>query len=260
MKLGTVIIVHSGAEFLKPSLISIRPFSDFIVLVYANKSNNGHPAPPYLKPLLDDMIKEGLADELVQHHFQSVNTIFQMKNLQRQRRRVGQEICRQRGCTHIIIKDCDEFYEPEQFKMAMRFAEHYDLILCNLYDYAGSVNRRVKKLPPLHVPVIHNIDCELAYVRYKVVVDTERSVAARTIRIFTPEEMMMHHYTAVRYNKEEHLRKFEGHSCFTGKYLAQREGYFKMLEKSQTSDDYETVEDFFNILPYWKSEFAKYVG
>mgnify|MGYP000907086755 CR=1 FL=1 len=65
---------------------------------------------------------------------------------------------------------------------------------------------------------------------------------------------MMHHFSYVRFNEVEHNRKFQGHPCY--KYMENKTYYNNIRQFKQ----YNIVDDVFNIIPYWKREFYKYLN
>lgn len=258
MKLGVAFSVFSGLEFLKPALQNVREFAAHVVLVYSTQSNEGHPAPAYMLPLLRALVQEGLADELVEHRLPFLsNNPLKMQEMQRGKRRLGRVACAKAGCTHYMTRDCDEFYDPMQFAKAIEVSERYELTICGLYDYVGSPTLRAKGVSPLHLPFIHAAHCNMLPKDYGVLMDHERTCDAASFYIFPREELCMHHMTAVRYDAEELRRKFYGHSHFMRLGTEAVAEYLKMINTASSSPDYERVPDVFGIQSYWDSEFRR---
>ena len=181
-----------------------------------------------------------------------------MASIKREKRKIGQQRCKEKGCSHIIIKDCDEFYDPEQFKILKYYAEQTELTICHLYDYIGSIFYQAKKITPLHVPAIYDINCPIIPTQYdKILMDPERTPKASKYKVIPKEEVMMHHFTAVRYNENEHLKKFIGHTSYEHNSIRQQ-NYLKQI-KNIDIKNFNIVEDQFNIIPYWKGKYVNYI-
>jgi len=256
MKLGVAFSVFSGAEFLKPALLNVREFADHIVLVYSLQSNEGHPAPAWLLPLLRQMRAEGLADEVVKHDIQQWTRVpLEMQTIQRVKRQMGRIACVNAGCDYYMTRDCDEFYDKEQFRQALKVAEQYDLLICGLYDYIKTPLARSRIISPLHVPVLHKSWLNMLPKDFGILVDHERTCNAESFHVLSHSELMMHHMSTVRFNSAELARKFQGHSHFTLLGEPAIQEYRDMIDHFDPSQ-METVPDQFGILKYWQEEFG----
>jgi len=257
MKLGVGFVIFSGAEFLKPALLNIRPFAHYIVGAYSLFSNTGEPAPAYLENLLFQLRNDGLIDELVLHKHPSTKVFEKMRLFNEDKYKLGQASCLRNGCSHYMLRDCDEFYFPEQIAKQWDIFSQFDCTVAPIQEYFHTPISKVKGLSELFVPVIHKI--ELEYKRksnaFGVLVDGKRIVQPiKTFKVFKPEELTMHHMTCVRFNKRELLRKYEGHPHFIKKEGSLK-NYLKSIEDFPI-EQLEKVDDKFKILEYWKSEFG----
>jgi hypothetical protein len=248
MKLGVSFSVFSGAEFLKPAILNVKPFADKIYIVFSKHSNQGDAAPSYLVPLLHQLLEEQLVDDIIEHDIRPTNVPMEIQVIQREKRKIGQAICLQAGCNYYMSRDCDEFYIPEQFKTVLNRMGRTKLLISGIYDYVGSPLFRAKGISPLHVPVLQEIHCKMETAYYEVMLDHERTCTTIHYKILSCEELMMHHFTAVRYNQKEMERKYQGHSHFirTGQMVSEA-----------NADRYDTVGDIFGIVKYWETEFKE---
>lgn len=258
MKFGASYGVFSGLELLQPSLVNIRPFAEYIVVVWSPHSSTGEPAPAYMKPLLANLIGQGLIDELVEFRPAITFRPIEMQDNCRMKREIGRIRCQLAGCTHHLVRDCDEFYDPDQFRNALSAFEEVDLGLCPIVEYVQRPTTRVKEISQLWVPSVHRIESQLR--RYDVFgckVDMGRTVyPVKKFKKFTPDELVLHHYTFVRANEQELRRKFQGHGHLN---RVGTEQDFLRRVYGYRPDELETVPDTFGIQEYWDGEFQQWI-
>jgi hypothetical protein len=260
MKLGITFSVFSGLELLKPSLINVRPFAHYITVVWSKTSTTGDPAPAYLIPLLNSLVEEDLIDELVCENPKVSNNPCEMQMACLTKREIGRRACQRAGCTHHLIKDCDEFHDPVQFKAAMEKAKGFDCTLSMIREFVGNPTTQLKAISGLYVPFIHPIDKPLkARERpFRVICDGGRTMGGvSNWYIFKPEELLLDHYTFVRFNEEEMKRKYMGHGhCHRIGTLNQ----FLQWTNRFKPEELVTVEDKYGIQAYWDMEFWKWLA
>jgi hypothetical protein len=258
MKLGVSYGVFSGLELLKPSIQNIRRFASHLVVVWSPISSTGEPAVDYMKPLLDDLVNSGLVDELIEFHPRIVSNPTHMQDNCRMKREIGRLACMKAGCTHHLIRDCDEFHEPEQFESMLDFFPTVDCTLSRIREYVDHPLRRLKQMTNLYVPAVQNIEKKLFKTNpFGVTVDMGRTISGvESFRLLLPNQLVMHHYTFVRFSGDEMKRKYQGHGhCHRIGTLDQ---FIKWTKRFQ-EDDFEYVEDRFGILDYWNGEFLQWV-
>lgn len=257
MKLGVYFNVFSGVELLKPALLNIRPFADYIVGVYSLISNTGMPIAPFVLPLLRSLQKEGLFDKLICFKLKPSKIPVMMANNNGQKYRLGRLACLKQGCTHLMLRDCDEFYDSKQFESMLPVFEKEDLVIAPIFEYIKSPLRRAKKISGLYISVSHKAKFEYKGMRYPVKLDRARTVGpVRKFKLLTKEELILHHFTYVRYNERELRRKFEGHGNFIRNTNNNIELYRKRIE-AMNENLFMDIEDQFGILSYWRNEFDK---
>ncbi len=260
MRLGATYIVFSGLDLLKPSILNIRQFAQHLVVVWSRISSTGEQAPKYMEPLLNDLVSQRLVDQLVEFKPKITRLPIRMQDNCRMKREVGRIVCQTAGCTHHIIRDCDEFYEPLQFADSIKEFSKYDSTIAPIYDYIGSPTKRTKQVASLHVPVVQRIDRKLSrHNPFGVTVDLGRTIEepVDTFKIFKPSELVLHHFTYVRCNSTELRRKYQGHG-----HLHRIGDIHKFMStaKSWPKDDLVDVPDQFGILDYWKGEFQQWLS
>jgi hypothetical protein len=259
MKLGCSYGVFSGLELLKPSLLNIRPFAEHIVVVWSPVSSSGDPGPAYAKPLLDSLVREGLVDELFEFVPKRTIRPIEMQDNCRIKREIGRIRCQLVGCSHHLVRDCDEFHNPILFRGRMEAFERNDVTLTPIVEYVQKPMIRIKGISKLYVPCVHRIGCQLKrHNPFGVTVDMGRTVCpVKSFRIFAENELVLHHYTSVRINEAELQRKYQGHGHLNrvgtlNDFVNKVYGY--------GPDELEEVPDTFGIQDYWKGEFQQWLS
>lgn len=254
MKLGVGFNVFNGAELLKPSILCVRPLASLVVVVYSLKAITGEDAPKWLLPLLLKLKSEGLVDDLIKVKHSTTSVPLTIQNEKRKKYEVARKYCFDRGCSHYMGRDCDEFFVTKHLKRALETYVGEEMVVCPLFDYVREPTFRAKNVSSLHVTAFQKASIPYSPKRCGVKLDMSRTVAASNVRILKQEELVMHHMTGVRYNSEEMDRKFQGHSHFGVYGEGKREVYLNNIQ-SAGLDVFENVPDRFEVLSYWKNEF-----
>ena len=114
-KLGITINAFDASELLEHLIEEIRDQVDWVAAIYQKKSYWKNPMD---KKDMDEItrLKEiGLIDELIEF---KPNFAKYSREQECDKRNMGIEIAKQRGCSHILNIDADEFYDAEQFRTA----------------------------------------------------------------------------------------------------------------------------------------------
>ncbi len=257
MKLGVGYIAFTGLEFLKPSLLNIRPYAHHIVVITSAVSHSGHPLPEYALPLINQLMDEGLIDAHLQVDVGTTSVPVEMQDRCRQKREMAREHCQIMGCSHFLIRDCDEFHEPEQLKNIIESGdlERNDITTSSLYEYWGTPILRAKEIGKLRVPFIQKVYFPLKNtMTYGERVDRGRTcVGWASKKQFIPEELIMHHFTACRYNPKELRRKWQGHGHLNRVYK-DPDRYVSSVAKLVKDNATVMADDTFGIMDYWQEE------
>ena len=209
MKLGVTYNIFDGEEMLFFSLRNLRPMVQHINVVYQTTSNFGNEN-PNLEEKLRMYERAGLIDFLYKYEPQlqtNEDGSLRWQNGQEnetKKRNIGLQICRANGCDAMMTLDCDELYDPKEFKFAKEDFEigDYDTSFCKMSTYYKEPIYRLNPKEEYYAPLFYKIkkDTEFGYVssEYPVILDPTRKVKAGYTRIYEREEIEMHHYAYVR--------------------------------------------------------------
>jgi hypothetical protein len=209
MKLGVTYNIFDGEEMLFFSLRNLRPMVQHINVVYQTTSNFGNENPNLEEALLK-YERAGLIDFL--HKYEPTLKKNEDGSLRWQngqeneinKRNIGLQICRANGCDVMMTLDCDELYDPNEFKWAKDDFElgDYDTSFCKMSTYYKEPIYRLYPKEEYYAPLFYKIkkDTQFGYesADYPVVLDPTRKVKAGYARIYEREEIEMHHYAYVR--------------------------------------------------------------
>lgn len=214
MKLGVSYIVFDGVELLEHSIKQIRNHVDFVQVIYQNTSWFGKNIKEEDLLELKRLERTNLIDELTL--FTSFNPlltknprdIVTAKDYERSKRQVGLTTCKNKGCTHYLCMDVDEFYVTEQFAKAKEY------IISNNIDVSAVKFINYVNLPILHrgsdgstVPFICKLDSSSKMSKgFFTKCDVTRGISNITKKsyLFSQNEILMHHMETVR--KDLHLK------------------------------------------------------
>lgn len=207
-KFGVSYNVFDGEELLEASIKSIRESVDYISVVYQTTSNYGNPCDDGLVPLLEKLKDDGLVDELMKYIPQGnghghANEIT--------KRNLGLHLSKRAKCDYHMSMDTDEFYTKEQFEFMKRelVDGDYDTSACQMVTYYKSPKYRLEPKEDYYVSLFCKIDKDTQYkfgIEFPVLVDPTRRTDSGKCRIFTRDEIEMHHMSYVRKNIETKLK------------------------------------------------------
>jgi len=200
MKLGVSYNIFDGEELLENSIKSIRKNVDYISVVYQEISNFGNPCNENLIPLINRLKNEGLVDEVFKYrpqpqrggHFNEIS-----------KRNIGLFLSEGAKCTHHMAMDSDEFYTDEQFKFLKKemIEGDYDSSCCQMVTYYKEPIYRLDPHEDYYVSLIYKIKSGKQYVMglpFPTLVDPTRRMESGKCKIFTREEIEMHHMSYIR--------------------------------------------------------------
>lgn len=200
MKIGVSYNLFDGEELLENSIKSIRENVDYISVVYQTESNFGNPCDEGLVPLLEKLQNDGLIDELFLYK-PTLNRGGHYNEIRK--RNLGLYISEGAGCTHHMAMDSDEFYTDEQFKFMKgeMLKGDFDSSACQMTTYYKDSKYRLDPKEEYYVTLPFKIRQGVEFVMgalYPVLVDPTRRMEPGNYRIFTREEIEMHHMSYVR--------------------------------------------------------------
>jgi hypothetical protein len=113
MKLAAIYNVWSdSSDLLKGSIERIIDSVDLVVIVYQTVSNFGQVDNTCLFDL-----KEIEGDKIIKIFYSPIEAWKPQAN-EINKRKQGVMIANQHGCSHFLLMDCDEYYDPTEFKTA----------------------------------------------------------------------------------------------------------------------------------------------
>ena len=212
-KLGIAYNVFDGEELLPYSLQCVRDTADYIVVVYQTISNFGNENKNLL-PLLEKLRKQNLIDELVEYKpllnvVDEIGNFLKLGSLNEQKKRnIGLEKCLENNCTIFSSMDTDEMYLSDSYNNAYKdFVDvGYDSSFCQMQTYYKKPDMVVSPSESYFVPLFYNISGKRKNLRfefihdYQIKCDGTRMIKAGFPKVFTRDEIEMHHFSYVRNN------------------------------------------------------------
>lgn len=199
MKLGCSYNLFDGEELLRDSILSIRENVDYISIIYQTISNHGNECSFDLLDLLIEMKEERLVDDLF-HYDPDLHRHPHFNELTK--RNIGLQKSKDHNCTHHISMDADEFYDHNEFKLLKLLTEdlNLDSSACNLFTYYKNNYTILDPIEKYYVSLIFRIRDGVDYKieDFPVLVDPTRRQAPGHFKLFSQDQIMMHHFSFVR--------------------------------------------------------------
>ncbi len=221
MLLGVSYSLWDGEELLEHSIKSIRRNVDYISVVYQEVSNHGQPCAPGLRNMLEELMSKGLIDNIHLFVPDLADTGGENASINETRKRnIGLNISRAVGCSHHMTIDTDEFYTDGQFRYMKEIMGSGDFgtAYCQHCQYYKDSIYILKNKEQEYVAAIEKITPETKYVymiEAPVAVDPTRKTNNTTYRIFTRDEVEMHHMSFVRKDIRKKLMNHSSRRFFT---------------------------------------------
>ena len=208
MKIGVSYNLFDGEELLEGSIKCIREEVDYISVVYQTVSNFGNPCDEGLVPLLEGLKNRGLVDEIFEYR-PKINKGGHYNEITK--RNIGVSLSLGEGCTHHMYMDSEEYYLVEQFKQLKQtmLEGNYDSSACQLLTYYKEPIYRLEPPEDYYVSLLYKINNNSEYrigSRLPVLVDPTRCMEPGKCKIFTRDEIEMHHLSYIRKNIRKKLQ------------------------------------------------------
>jgi hypothetical protein len=116
-KLALTINAFDASEMLEDLITEIRDQIDWVAAIYQKKSYWKNPMDPQDMAELERLKSMGLIDELIEF---KPNYLRYSREQETDKRNMGIELMKQKGCSHILNIDADEFYDKDQFREAKK--------------------------------------------------------------------------------------------------------------------------------------------
>jgi hypothetical protein len=119
-----------------------------------------------------------------------------------------QGIDRLKNCTHVLLLDCDEVFNPQQVDKVIYYIERNNIqaTACQMQTYYKYHNVRFAQPETYYIPFIQSIG-KLRLNTWDILVDPTRAIPAQKVHIFTRQELEMHHYSHVRDSEASYREK-----------------------------------------------------
>ena len=256
-KLGIAYnIFDDSIELLEKSILSVRSVADYITVIYQDISNMGNQSEINLKGLLTEYKNKGLIDSFYIYKPQLNAPIPHINEINK--RNVGLYICQGENCTHFMSMDSDEFYIEDQLRDALIAMEigNYESSACQLQTYWKSGSWVLTPPEEYYVSLIYKIRPNVEFVlghNFPVLVDPTRRMNPGQCKIFTRDEIEMHHASYVRNDIAKKLFNSSSISSF-GDIIEDLINYFndwkegdKAFMPDRNKYELKKVDNIFNI-------------
>lgn len=197
---GVSYNLFDGEENLRESILSIRDSVDNISIVYQKISNYGNKCSDELIPLINQLVNEKLVDELYEYkpklnlspHFNEIN-----------KRNIGYLLSDESMMLYHMSIDTDELYIKEELEYIKNqyLDNELDSGFCQMLTYYKSKNYILYPAEEYFVSLFYKITEYNNYffnANVPVLVDPTRKMNSGNYKIFTRDEIQMHHYSYIR--------------------------------------------------------------
>lgn len=226
MKLGISYMVFDGEELLEYAIRSIRKSVDYVSVIYQKISYFGNISSPDQQSVLDSIKQKGLIDDLILYES---NLDLHYKQNELNIRNFGLDKSIENKCTHHISADVDEFYLPDQLNYAKKIMDSdYDCSLAYMKNYYKRPDYVIYPDQGHHSSFIHPVSNRYSMTSgYPHGIEyTRRHERFANCKLFTKEEMTIHHMTFVRKNIRLKLRNSSnGLFCNVGRICSEFDKY-----------------------------------
>jgi hypothetical protein len=136
--------------------------------------------------------------------------------------------------------------------------EHFDTLFCPIMEYFIDPYHKAKDISDLNVPVFSRVEAPIERcLPTRIRVDTGRTPRPwGNWKLASVDELIMQHYTCVRFNDAEIRRKYLGHGHLNR--TTTQDAFVKKMSGLDINS-FVKVPDYFGIDKYWRNEFGKYM-
>lgn len=239
-------MVFDGEELLPFAVKAIRPAVNHISVTYQTTSYFGNPA----RSDLLHTLKQCDVDELI--HYEPDLTLHPKEN-ELKLRNIGLEASKRAGCTHHISSDVDEFYIASQLETAKYLITDHDCSIVINEMYYKDPTFKIVPCQNLMATSIHPVSnyYEMSNFPYPIE-QTRRHHTFNKCKVFTKEELIIHHMSYVRRDISRKLNNSQtGPSYNLNRFLEKFDKY-QVGQLMHIAPDFLNrrtilVEDQFNI-------------
>jgi len=214
-KLGLGYIVFEDTiEHLEWSIKPIRNLVDYINCVYQTRSFFGNCSKNQID-YLNDLLNRNIIDNII---YAENDLNVHPRTNQLNNRNIGLKDIINKGCTHYLAIDGDEYYVHSEFKEIRdkMFLEGFESSACKMITYYKYLNLILDPPEEFYCPFIYKIKENTLLgnnVRFPVDVDLNRIYHECNFLQITREKLQMHHMSSVRKDLklklQNHSSKFQ---------------------------------------------------
>jgi hypothetical protein len=236
MKLSAIFNVYDGEELLEGSIRQILPYVDEVIAVVQTISNWGERYYGGANEV-DRLVNKGYINKVIEFEPQITNERLNGCYNETKKRSLGLEYARQKGHSHFLFMDCDEYYDSEQFEQAKNYIAEKDLhaTCCHIQAYEKYPTLAKIETEGYYVPFIHKIQTtnKIGFQKYPYYCDPTRTTDHSYSHLFKKEEVLMHHFTTIRTDIE---RKYRNSSAKINFQISEMlHSYAQIQEKESNS-------------------------
>jgi hypothetical protein len=203
-KLSALYTVFNGIELLDKSISQIWNEIDVLILCVQKISNTGNKTDQSKLPAIIEKYKSKIH---VLHFKPNLN--LTTKQNERNKLQMRIDYARLIGCTHFIQMACDHYYKSDEFNFYKNlcFNEDYDITFTEMNTYYKKPIYLIWPRENYYMPFITKLYPQTRVMYNKnYPVHADPSVMVNTTtkhRIFKPDEILLHHFTAIRENIDD---------------------------------------------------------
>jgi hypothetical protein len=203
MRLAALFTVYNGLELLPKAVENAQKSADEVLIFYQNTSNKGE-----FNPYVGEFC-EALGVKCFEFTPDlTVNT----KQNERVKHSMMLQKAKELGFSHAILMATDHFYTPEQVEWAKKdvAANDLDITATAMHTYYKQPTWRIDPMEDYYMPFIIALrpDTDIARVPsfpWKVDPSVQVNTCQRS-RMYTPDEVLLHHYSMIRVDIAEKFR------------------------------------------------------
>ena len=158
MKLAAIYNVWDALEHLPGSIQSVRDSVEDVIIVWQRVSNWGQRSDE-VEPVVKALLTSKLADHAIE--FREVNDRASTKyaiKCETAKRQMGLDAARQRGATHFLHIDADEYYDPEGFREMKKGLEGFGgMSVIGIQNYYKLPTLKLDRLDTTLAPFISSV-------------------------------------------------------------------------------------------------------
>lgn len=161
-KLGLTINAFDASELLEQLISEIRDQLDWVAAIYQKRSYWGNPMSKEDMNEITRLKEKGLIDELIEF---KPNFSKYSREQECDKRNMGIQIAKERGCSHILNIDADEFYDADQFRNAIELINKngWTSTYCSYVNYYRDFEHYLVYPFRPFVPFIHSTFFKYTY-------------------------------------------------------------------------------------------------